>query len=192
MVRAKEFERDVALRDAIPVFAHHGYAGASTSLLLQAMGISRQSMYDTYGDKRRLYLAALQDAVAESVAGRLQAMSIEGSAIRRLEMVVEHVVAQSFKEPYPKCLAVSSICEFGHSDSEIHAVNDAAKITLKDALVVRLSEAKTDGDIRQEIDIPLAAEYLTVYFLGIELAARGGASEQSLCDMGKLIISSLR
>ena len=192
MVRAKEFERDVALREAIPVFAHHGYAGASTSLLLRAMGISRQSMYDTYGDKRRLYLEALQDAVAESVAGRLQALSIEGSAIHRLEMVIEHVVAQSFNEPHPKCLAISSLCEFGHGDSEIHAVNDAAKTTLKEALVERLSEAQADGDIRKEIDISLAAEYLTIYFLGIELAARGGTSQQSLCDAGKLIIASLK
>jgi AcrR family transcriptional regulator len=42
----------MALKAAIRVFSDHGYKGTSTDALLEAMGISRQSMYDTFGDKR--------------------------------------------------------------------------------------------------------------------------------------------
>src|ERR1700752_1271448 len=55
MARAKEFDRAAALDPAIAVFASHGFAGASTEMLLQAMRISRQSMYDTFGDKHALF-----------------------------------------------------------------------------------------------------------------------------------------
>ena len=42
------------------VFWEHGYEATSTDDLLREMGIGRQSMYDAFGDKHRLYLEALQ------------------------------------------------------------------------------------------------------------------------------------
>jgi len=68
VARPREFDRDEALAKAIKVFASHGFEGASTETLLNGMGISRQSMYDTFGDKRRLYLEALQRYSSESTA----------------------------------------------------------------------------------------------------------------------------
>src|SRR6266436_282484 len=62
MARPKEFESEAALNGAIEVFSEHGFEGTSTDELLRVMGISRQSMYDTFGDKRQLYLTSLQGA----------------------------------------------------------------------------------------------------------------------------------
>jgi len=67
MARPKEFDRDEALQKAIGVFCDKGYAAASTDELMRAMKISRQSMYDTFGDKRRLYLEAYRRYIAESI-----------------------------------------------------------------------------------------------------------------------------
>jgi TetR/AcrR family transcriptional repressor of nem operon len=74
MARHKEFDRDVALVEAIKVFASHGYEGASTETLLRRMRISRHSMYGTFGDKRRLYLEALQQYGSSSTAKIISAM----------------------------------------------------------------------------------------------------------------------
>src|ERR1700678_3364318 len=46
MARPKEFDQDLALMHAIGVFASYGYEGTSTEALIEAMGISRQSLYD--------------------------------------------------------------------------------------------------------------------------------------------------
>ncbi|MGO8484962.1 TetR family transcriptional regulator, partial [Rhizobium leguminosarum] len=51
MARHKEFDRDTALHAAIGVFSEHGYEVTSTEELLTAMKISRQSMYDTFGEE---------------------------------------------------------------------------------------------------------------------------------------------
>jgi AcrR family transcriptional regulator len=60
MARPKEFYRDAAVDRGMSVFWLKGYAATSTDDLLQAMNIGRQSTYDTLGDKRRLYVEALE------------------------------------------------------------------------------------------------------------------------------------
>jgi TetR/AcrR family transcriptional repressor of nem operon len=81
MARPKEFDRDIALQQAIKVFSNHGYEGTSTDALLKAMRISRQSLYDTFGDKRRLYLEALQRYNADSVSDLIGAMNASPSSL---------------------------------------------------------------------------------------------------------------
>src|SRR5258708_28889038 len=59
MGRHKEFDQDEALHKAMEVFWARGYQGTSIQDLVVHMGINRQSLYDTFGDKHALYLQAL-------------------------------------------------------------------------------------------------------------------------------------
>src|SRR5260370_3074167 len=68
MARPKEFDRIRALKKAMELFWQQGYEATSTDDLIRAIGIGRQSMYDTFGDKHQLYLEALQLYEANSGA----------------------------------------------------------------------------------------------------------------------------
>src|ERR687894_167190 len=98
MARHKEFDRDEALQRAMEVFWSRGYEAASVGELVSHMGINRQSLYDTFGDKHSLYLAAL-DRYRE-VEGRKMFELLERPgpvkrALRRLfESVVEHALGE--------------------------------------------------------------------------------------------------
>jgi TetR/AcrR family transcriptional repressor of nem operon len=59
MARHKEFDRDAVLHKAMEVFWSRGYGATSIQDLVKHMGINRQSLYDTFGDKHALYLQAL-------------------------------------------------------------------------------------------------------------------------------------
>src|SRR6202051_3955671 len=59
MARSKEFDEERALAAAVDVFWRRGYENTSLEALMREMGIARQSLYDTFGDKRALYLKAL-------------------------------------------------------------------------------------------------------------------------------------
>jgi TetR/AcrR family transcriptional regulator, transcriptional repressor for nem operon len=59
MARSKEFDPERALDKAMHLFWRRGYENTSVDELLQAMGIAKQSLYDTFGDKRALYLKAM-------------------------------------------------------------------------------------------------------------------------------------
>jgi hypothetical protein len=55
MVRCKEFDTEEALQMALEVLQTKGFDGASIRDLVEAMGISRQSLYDSYGEQATLY-----------------------------------------------------------------------------------------------------------------------------------------
>src|ERR671917_1043632 len=92
MARHKEFDRDEALQRAMEVFWSRGYEAASVGELVKHMGINRQSLYDTFGDKHSLYLAAL-DRYRE-VEGRKMFELLEqpGPVKRALRQLFEGVV----------------------------------------------------------------------------------------------------
>jgi AcrR family transcriptional regulator len=68
--RPREFNKETALAAASGLFREQGYAGTSIDSLAEAMGISKPSLYGTYGDKAQLFLLAL-----EAFAGRMAAMA---------------------------------------------------------------------------------------------------------------------
>lgn len=57
--RPRNFDYDDVLAKAMQVFWEKGYDGASVRDLTQAMGITGPSLYSAFGDKRELYLKAI-------------------------------------------------------------------------------------------------------------------------------------
>lgn len=58
--RPRAFDPDMALRRALETFWKAGYAGTSLDDLSTAMGINRPSLYAAFGDKRTLYIQAIE------------------------------------------------------------------------------------------------------------------------------------
>ena len=89
MVRPREFDRDEALDHATRVFWAKGYASTSTEDLLTAMNIGRQSLYNAFGDKRKLYLEALERYQRESNASHLERLNSSASPLGGIEALLD-------------------------------------------------------------------------------------------------------
>ena len=57
--RPRSFDQTEALDAAVLVFWEKGFDGASIEDLTTAMGISRPSLYATFGNKRSLFIEAI-------------------------------------------------------------------------------------------------------------------------------------
>lgn len=187
MGRPKAFDQNKALDGAMEVFREHGFEGASAGMLSRAMGIGRQSWYDTFGDKWALYLAAVRRYAASEAAQHLAALQAGERAIDGISAMVRRVV----RDASLPCLGVQSVCEFGRSRPELNAIHEAAGRKLREALTARIRDAQAEGDIAATLNADEAADFLLAGFGGIRIAARGGATAASLACLGDLTLRAL-
>jgi TetR/AcrR family transcriptional repressor of nem operon len=187
MARPKEFDQDVALDAAIGVFREHGYAATSAGMLTAAMKIGRQSLYDTFGDKWRLYCQALQRYSGHETEAHLAALEHGSTAIDGLRQLVARVVSEA-RQP---CLGVGSVNEFGNSRADLNVLRASSGQRLRKALTAKIRAAQQDGDL----DAPLAPEHGAAFLLAnvaaIRIAARGGADDAELKVLGQLALKAL-
>ncbi len=71
MARTPSFDHDSVIRAARTLFWASGYDNTSVPDLERATGLSRSSLYNTFGSKRGLYDAAVQSYLDEIVRPRL-------------------------------------------------------------------------------------------------------------------------
>src|SRR3569623_2463758 len=93
MARPKLFDSEQALDAAIGVFREHGFEGTSADMLVNAMKIGRQSLYDTFGDKWQLYLTAVRRYAENETRAHLEALKSKPRAIAGIKAMVDRVVA---------------------------------------------------------------------------------------------------
>src|ERR1043166_7581204 len=92
MARHKEFDRDEALHKAMEVFWARGYEAASVQDLVEHMGINRQSLYDTFGDKHALYLQALDRYQEVELRKLFELLARPGSVRKALRQLFTGVI----------------------------------------------------------------------------------------------------
>jgi len=90
------------------------------------------------------------------------------------------------------CLGVNSICEFGRGRPALTEIHDAAARAISTAVVTRVREAQTEGDVASELDPKDAARFLSASFTGIRVAARGGGTAKDLRALGRLALRALQ
>jgi AcrR family transcriptional regulator len=192
MARAKEFDREAALRAAIVTFAARGFEGTSTDDLLQAMKIGRQSMYDTFGDKRQLYLTALRQYASESIGGMLALLDGAGSPLAGIEAVLLDYARNPRRLGSSSCLGVSSICEFGRSDAEVAAINDEFGKLMEKGFERQVRAAIDAKEVDAELNPREVARFLSTTLCGMKVSAEAGSTPAQLASVARMALRTLR
>lgn len=191
MARPKEFDRDLALMHAIGVFARYGYEGTSTQALLEAMGISRQSLYDTFGCKRDLYIEALRRYNLDSAATFVKSLEDGATPLEGLRRALLSHVERRDRFTNGSCLGVGAICEFGTRDPAVIAIGHEAAALLLEPLIASLRRARAIGEIRSDVEPRLAAEFLLTALNGLKVNARAGMPIRRLKELGSMALRAL-
>src|SRR5258705_8447681 len=115
------------------VFWQRGYEATSLPDLLDAMSIGRQSMYDTFGDKRALFLEALERYIGR--ADHVHACLPQARSVKRaIRDLFEAIANESPKEKRRGCLGVLTAVELAPHDPEIAKLLARRQRVLEDHL----------------------------------------------------------
>lgn len=188
MARPREFDTDAALDGAIAVFREHGFEGSSAQMLVDAMGIGRQSMYAAFGDKWQLYRAAVRRYGVSETAAHLDALRSGARAIDGIEAMLRRVVDTADQA----CLGVGSICEFGTDRPDLTDIHAALATGLRAALAGRIRDAQREGDVAVGLDPEATADFLVANIAGIRVAGRGGGDRAALTRLTDMALRALR
>jgi TetR/AcrR family transcriptional repressor of nem operon len=192
MARPKEFDREKALRKAIRLFSQKGFAATSTDELMRVMDVGRQSMYDTFGDKRALFLEALEMYVMESVHSINAELEKPGSALSAIRNALVTFAERKDLSSEEGCMGLNSICEFGQRDADVMRITSNAGRMLRKTLMRMLTRARKQREIRSDADLDSMADFFESTLAGIRMVAKAGQSRQALRNIATIAGTAFR
>jgi AcrR family transcriptional regulator len=178
--RPREFDVDVALDQALMVFWHRGYEGATLPDLTEAMGINRPSLYAAFGSKEELFRKAL-DRYAQGPAAFLARALQEPTARSVAERLLEGAIGMVTDKRNPKgCLMVQGALACGETAESVRRELVARRVAGEAAIRDRFERALAERDLPAGANPTDLACYVVTVMRGIAVQAAGGASGDEL------------
>ncbi|RIX48752.1 TetR/AcrR family transcriptional regulator [Paenibacillus nanensis] len=160
MARSKEFDSTLVLHKAMEVFGHYGYEGTSLQILLEGLGIARQSLYDTYGTKRDLFVKAVKHYINEK-SFAVVAYLTQTPSVKEAISGIFAAIADTLKDEQRRkeCLILYSAIDQVPHDPEIAELFEQDKVRLEQALYEALVRGQQRGEIGTNQDPRALARY---------------------------------
>ena len=179
--RPRKFDTDEVLARVRDTFWRYGYAGTSMDQLAAATGLHKPSLYGAFGDKKQLFLAALDNYLAEVRAEFAEAYALP-HLVDTLEAIRDNSIARftGGENGAMGCFMMNAAMPEAMHDPEISRVVRATMEALEQALVERLDKAVADGDLAETADVDELAMILVAHHYEKSARARAGYSPDEL------------
>jgi TetR/AcrR family transcriptional regulator, transcriptional repressor for nem operon len=193
MGRSKSFDEEAVLDQALQLFWERGYEATSLSDLEAHLGLGRQSLYNTFGDKHELFLKALQryrQHFGEAAVAGLNAPDAGLDAIR--DFFRWSVDFLTHSGPRRGCMIVNTIAELGPQDPDALLHCTHAREVLERSFRRALTGAKARGEVSRNLDVEATATLLTAQNYGLVPMAKTGATAGELNAAVEALLSRIQ
>jgi TetR/AcrR family transcriptional repressor of nem operon len=192
MARIKEFDEAAVLDKALKLFWNKGYNGTSAQELVTELGISRSSLYDTFGDKRSLFLKALKQYETNNTAVMVKMANESTDALKTIRQIFQTLLQDSILDTQNMgCFVVNTAIELSSHDPEIKEIISENLRLTEEAFFTVLKKGKKSNQINANIDPRSTARFLLNNVMGLKVSFRAGQSKKSIEDVIKLTLASL-
>ncbi|GGF47528.1 TetR family transcriptional regulator [Aliidongia dinghuensis] len=184
MGRVRTFDLEERLDRAVDAFWEHGFEGSALTALCKTMGLFPGSLYGTYGDKRRLYVLAIDRYMSTVSAEAVEILGRDASGLGALRAYFSKLIDGMVdgKRQWG-CLITNTIVELAQRDAEVKAKVDLHLARLETALAGAIARARQAGEIPAAIraGTPLEdAAFLVCVVQGLNVLAKTRPSRQRL------------
>jgi TetR/AcrR family transcriptional repressor of nem operon len=191
MPRTKEFDETEVLDQALELFRTRGFKHTSFADLVDELGVSRQSLYDTYGDKHTLYHSALRRYLAHSLDILRRKLDDPGPVQQVLTELFDAMIAENCAHGSPGCMMVNTMVELTPHDADTRALAATHAREIEGLFTSRLSAAQRKGEIAKDKDPVALARFLYHTILGLSVASRALGDRESLRQTARLALQVL-
>lgn len=171
------------------VFWARGYAGASIDVLCRAMKVPRASLYQVFGDKEALFLAAIThygEVRFASVMGPLSGTEdLRADLMAFFNGIIEF---STHDEKTLGCLVASALSDAAGNDLAMRDRFASEVVKAEQALEARISVAQDKGQIAATPTAQDLGMMLAACARGLMVRARSGCSATDLYPAAKTAI----
>ncbi|EGK00212.1 TetR/AcrR family transcriptional regulator [Dysgonomonas gadei] len=180
MGRNKNFDENVTLDKAVTLFRKQGYQATTPAQLVEYLGISRSSMYGTYGDKRSLYIKSLYRYNEQTDEKFNQIVNHCTDAKEGIRNIFQVALDGCFgKDVQSGCLLVNSVAELPAAETEIIKIISEAREKNKQYIIKLLKKGQASGQIFQDVDTLRISEYFMNAINGLTISAKYRVSRET-------------
>ena len=191
MARTKKFDPKQALAAAMNVFWRLGYENTSLDVLMAEMGIARQSLYDTFGDKRSLYLQALAHYRDETNASMRKLFSSAPTVKDGFAQLLFGLSAESRAQHARGCLLLSANMERAAGDAVITDFLRRNQAEVESIFRDALRRAQSSGELSRKLDPAALARFFVATIQGMRAMAKLNSNRKALEQVAKLALSTI-
>ncbi len=191
VARTKAFDRDAVLEKAMYSFWQHGYEATSMQDLVDAMGINRQSLYDTFGDKHELYLETLEHYRCGEGTAFLAALNEQKPLRQRLEKMFELIIEEAMSDKDRKgCFIANATLELANQDKAVCSfVAQNFENSVKKFEQV-LTLAKVKGELSHDKNVKALAVFIVNTIGGLRVTAKASPDKATLKSIVKTTLAA--
>ncbi len=192
MTWKKQFDEEAVLHRAMMAFWSRGYAATSVQDLVRSMGINKGSIYDTYGNKRSLFMKALRlyNDKRKALLAELERCESSLSAIRSLfQGRIDEIFSDSERLG---CFLTNTALELAPHDAEIRDIVAQRQIEIEDFFRRMIEQGKTNGEISDRVDATSTAQSLLVSLFGLLVLSRSRPEPSLLKSIADSAVAQLR
>ena len=192
MARTKDFDENEVLTKAIQLFWHKGYNGTSMQDLVDALGISRSSLYDTYNDKHTLFLKALESYQLAGCSKIQEIINQNTPAKETIQILLKLFTTELLGDKQQKgCFMVNAEIEVAPHDQEVNQVVCKNEQQMEAAFYQVVKKGQDNGEINNTEDALVLAKFVFNAVKGMQVTAKSTPNATSFANIIKLTVAAL-
>lgn len=183
--RPRSFDPAQVLDRARGVFWNLGYAATSLDDLAGATGLNRPSLYAAFGDKKALYMAALELTRTEALGGIGRALLADAPLRATLEGLFKAAggVYRAGEAGQRGCFIIGTAVTQAVDDPDVRALV-ADYLAAMDGLFAERF-ARAPGELAAAVTPKAAAPIASAFLHTLAIRARAGATEPEMTAIAK-------
>lgn len=179
MARPREYDEDTVLNEAMLLFWRQGYEATSVSHLVNATGMAKGSLYQAFGDKQRLFLAALERYLAQGRHALRACMEGAKTGYEGVRVwLTENAKPSASGGIRRGCLAVNTAAELAPHNADVRKVLRAHERKMEQLYEATIVRGMKDGSIDDAIDPAACARSLTTTIYGLQIRSKLGMTRE--------------
>jgi TetR/AcrR family transcriptional regulator, transcriptional repressor for nem operon len=192
MARPKSFDEEAVLDQAVQLFWERGYEGTSLADLEAHLGLGRQSLYNSFGDKHALFLKALERYRRGVSDPALAQLNSPEAGLDTIRAFFDGGVRSFTSETRRGCLVANTISELGSDDGDALVRCNHSREDMERAFRNALTRAKARRELPKTLDVEATAMLLVIQNYGLTLMAKAGATATQLHAAVEALFAGLK